>query len=215
MTPFWFRNEALQSALQSFHRGNELAERGKYRKATLQFQQGIIQGKPIVLQLQQQQQQHQKEEESSSSNTLLDDNPYLALEWLAQTYVASSKAYIRMGDYDAARRDAWGACMLSPNNQNAIQCMITVCVKSGDAIGELSSLKMLLSAVYLQQQEYMESSSYSLLESGEDDDYDDEDEFSETEWDLFTLKTRIAQLQEELAVKYNTPQRNDTHVVDG
>lgn len=204
LTPFWFRSEVLQSALQSFHKGNELAQEGKYTKAARQFQRGIFLGRPVVLQLQDQQQQF-----GSSAHSSIQDNPHLALEWLIQTYVASSQANMQLGDLEAARRDAWGACLLSHNNQAALQCMIEVCQLQKDKIGELSSLKMFLSSVYLQQQEYVESSSYSLM----DDASEDDDMYAlETEWDLLQLKTRTAQLQEELDKKY-TKQRNDTHVV--
>jgi tetratricopeptide (TPR) repeat protein len=195
LTPFWFRNQVLQSALQSFHHGNDLSEQGKYKKATRQFQQSIFLGRPIVLQL-------QKGDQSKS------DNPYLALEWLTQTYVASSRAHLRLGDYPAARRDAWGACLLQPSNQAALQCLVQVCRLQKDKIGELSTLKMFLSALCVQQQEYTESGKYSLRDSHEED----ENALVETEWDLLQLKTRIAQLQEELDETYSK-QRNDTHVV--
>ncbi|KAL3919222.1 MAG: hypothetical protein SGILL_003862 [Bacillariaceae sp.] len=206
LTPFWFRNEELKSALKSFHKGNELLQEGKYRKASRQFQRGIFLGRPIVLELQEKLGQTDDTSRNDHRNDIT-DNPFLALEWLTQAYLASSQTYIRLGDYDEARRDAWGACLLSNNNQAALKCMIEVCQRQNDKIGELSSLKMYLSAVLL---DHTESSSYSLIDSSQDDEDCDS---LETVWDLAQLETRVKLLQEELDARYSK-QRNDTHVVD-
>ena len=213
LTPFWFRDPVLKSALQSFHKGNELAQEGNHRQASKHFQEGLFLGRPVVVKLQEQQ---SRQSDPSSGSDII-DNPYLALEWLTMTYLASARSHIQLGDYEAARRDAWAASLLSHNNQAALACMIDVCQKQNDKIGELSSLKMFLSAVYVQQQEHMESSGYSFLDDGEfEEDNDDDDDASdsfENEWDVAQLQTRIAQLKKELDETYRM-QRNDTHVVD-
>lgn len=220
LVPFRFRNEVLQTALKAFHKGNELVQRGDFKAATSHFQQGIIMGRPVVLQLQQklEEQQQQQSQKPSSSYSLKnrpwkqqlpsiteDDNPYLALEWLAQSYVASSQAHIRLGDLDAARRDAWGACLLTSHNKAALQCMLHICQSTDDAIGELSTLKMLRSAVYMHQQDYLESNVHvdMLLSEQEDDEVLDE-----TERELLHLQTRISQLQYELDEKYQKRKNN-------
>ena len=208
LTPFWFSNDKLKLALQSFHQGNELAQEGKYKQATRHFQRGIFLGRPTVIKLQEQHRQLQTGTDSKDNKII--DNPHLALEWLLQTYLASARSNIHMGDYEAARRDAWGACLLLHSSQAALACMIEVCQLQHDKIGELSSLRMLLSAVYVQQQEDRASSSYSFLDSSAGDD---DNVGIETKWNLQELETRIAQLQTELDATYST-QRNDTHLVD-
>jgi len=205
LAPSRFRNEVLQTALQAFHKGNELVQSGDYKAATSHFQWGILIGRPVVLKLQEQLETKENQPPTSppgspwveSSDRFPDDNPYLALEWLAQSYVASSQAHILLGDFDAARRDAWGACLLSHNrNPHALECLLQVSVATGDAIGELSSLKMILTSVCLLQQEYLERKSSSMVEEVVDK------ELYETELKLQQLKSRIEQLQQELDEKY-------------
>lgn len=112
-------------------------------------------GLPVVLQLQQQLEEEQQQRRILQNPVISGgtDNPYLALEWLAQSYVASSEVYIRLGDSDAARRDAWSACLLtsytksSNNNKAALQCMLYICQSTNDDSGELSTSNMLRSAV--------------------------------------------------------------------
>jgi hypothetical protein len=208
LVPFRFRNEVLQVALKAFHKGNELAQQGDYKAAASFLRQGIYMGRPIVLELQ----QHQRRQEAVQVAVEDDeDNAHLALEWLAQSYVASSQAHLKLGDIDAARADAWGACLVSNNQSRAgLECMLQVCSETGDSIGELSSLKMLLSVVYLnqhplqQQRDNYRHAAFDELNSFEIDQDDElEIDLGEDDWELLRIKTRIEQLQEELDKKYN------------
>ena len=67
------------------------------------------------------------------------------LDWLIALYRNSSLTRIKLQDVDGARKDAWGACLYSQNEDIAsLECLAKVCEAGEDDMGQLMALKNIL-----------------------------------------------------------------------
>lgn len=185
LVPSFFRHEDLQTALSCYQKGNELAAKGEYKQATRHYHRGIHVSRPVVVEL----------NENHDLPQLREDDPKSALEFLTQTYVASSQAHLQLGDLDAARKDAWAACLVSNNSFKAgLECMLDVATVAGDRIGELSTLKLLLEQTKDEQRRQNESVNQDHDGLGSGGSKDD-DVFCDEDMVVIQLSRRIAEVQ--------------------
>jgi hypothetical protein len=73
------------------------------------------------------------------------DGDLSPLDWLIALYRNSSLTRIKLQDIDGARKDAWGACLYSQNEDIAsLECLAKVCEAGEDDMGQLMALKNIL-----------------------------------------------------------------------
>ena len=163
-----FRDEKLKGALSYYQEAQELAVQGEYQEACEVYMLGIFMGRKSVQRL-------LEEEESKEGEH--------ALDWLVSSYMACCQARIHLEDWNAARSDAWAACSYSQSqNLKALECMLMVCEKTDDCLGELQTLKSI-------QQLILQTSSM-------------EDTVPNTKFHAEDIEQRIGNLETELERKY-------------
>jgi hypothetical protein len=142
---FEFQDSRLQMAVDVNRDAQQLVTDGKHKEACQEFMSGISIGRTAVQRLQ----ERHGEGESDA------DNPELALDWLVSSYISLFRARVEVGDWEKARADAWAACSYSLyKNLEALYCMLSVCENTEDKIGELQTLKSIISASSSIQESY-------------------------------------------------------------
>jgi hypothetical protein len=136
---FAFQDSRLQMAVDVYRDAQQLVTDGKHKEACQEFMSGIFIGRTAVKQLQEQEQHGEGDSDA--------DKPELALDWLVSSYISLFRARVIVGDWEKARADAWAACSYSLyTNLEALYCMLSVCENTEDKIGELQTLKSIISA---------------------------------------------------------------------
>ena len=104
-----------------------MASAGKDEEAVRLYEDAMIFGRKAALAL------HEDGADTSS------------LDWLIALYRNSSLTRIKLQDIDGARKDAWGACLYSQNEDIAsLECLAKVCEAGEDDMGQLMALKNIL-----------------------------------------------------------------------
>ena len=111
-----------------------MASAGKDEEAVRLYEDAMIFGRKAALAL------HEDGAETSVSSD--GETP---LDWLIALYRNSSLTRIKLQDVDGARKDAWGACLYSQNEDIAsLECLEKVCEAGEDDMGQLMALKNIL-----------------------------------------------------------------------
>jgi hypothetical protein len=144
-----FKDPRLQLAVEVCRDAQQLALEGETKEACNEFISGIMMGRSTVQRL--------IEEKQEDSTDLSEDDSEKALDWLVSSYISVFKARITLEDWDTARADAWAACNYSMNtNLEALYCMLLVCRETEDPLGEIQTLRLILSVPVSSQSSFSE-----------------------------------------------------------
>jgi len=112
---------------------NEAADKvkaGRHREAAQLYEDAMLFGRKAALNL------HEGGDDDGA-----------ALDWLDLIGLYRNSADVRLllDDVEGARRDAWGACVFSQNEDiPSLECLANVCKAGGDDIGQMQALKRIL-----------------------------------------------------------------------
>mmetsp|Transcript_38071 Transcript_38071/g.77470 ORF Transcript_38071/g.77470 Transcript_38071/m.77470 type:complete len:196 (-) Transcript_38071:1939-2526(-) len=110
---------------------NEAADKvkaGRHREAAQLYEDAMLFGRKAALNL------HEGGDDDGA-----------ALDWLIGLYRNSADVRLLLDDVEGARRDAWGACVFSQNEDiPSLDCLANVCKAGGDDIGQMQALKRIL-----------------------------------------------------------------------
>lgn len=132
-----FQDASLKIAADAYRDAQQLASEGKHKEACDEFMSGIFIGRSTVQKL------FDQKQGGGDPDDQLQDETDDAIDWLISSYISLFKARIAMNDWTTARADAWAACNYSMNeNLEALYCMLLVCKRTNDAIGEIQTLRL-------------------------------------------------------------------------
>ena len=124
--------QRLQFGYEAADEARSFLQEKKYQEAAASFADALNLGRKPAIELQE-----------------LDDLPELrdeSLQWLIDVCCESSSLQLNhLEDLDAARADAWAACVFSKYQaKRPLDCMMKVCKEGKDLFGEFQTCKQML-----------------------------------------------------------------------